>query len=220
MHSAQIKMLEEVPSAYVTDAMRRLGILRGWTEGVYPISKKPRHMVGSAVTLKYSSKQGTGKKQPGQFDIVRDCKAGDVLVFAAGGSPCWLTGGNVANVAIYQGLAGITVDGCMRDVDELAELPFPVFCRGAGVRPYAHEIELIDINVPVQFAGTEIRPGDIIVGDGDGVVVIPADRMDEVLFQLADIPQLEKELEAAINRRVSVDELNEIAMRKSRPRKG
>jgi 4-hydroxy-4-methyl-2-oxoglutarate aldolase len=214
-----IKAFSQVPSAYVTDAMRRLGLITGWTAGVYSISKKRPHMFGRAVTLNYAPKKGLGAKLPGQFQIVKDCNPGAVLVFAARGSSCWVTGGNVANVAINQKLGGIAVDGCLRDIDEMAEADLPVFCRGAGVRPYANELELIAINVPVEFAGTQIYPGDILVGDGDGIVVVPADRIKEVLFQLGDIPQLEKELELAILRQASVSELNEIAMRKSQPRR-
>ena len=215
----QMEKFKQVPSAYITDAMRRAGHTTGWSCGLKPLSPTARSMAGRAVTLKYGPKQDVTKKQPGQFQIVRDCQPGDVLIFAAKGSGCWLTGGNVAQVAMYQGLAGIAVDGCLRDADEVGGLQIPVFCLGAGVRPYAHELALIDVNVPVDFAGTEVRPGDIVIGDGDGIVVVPADQADDVTYQLGDIEALEKELEEAIRRKAPVEELDEIAMRKSKPRK-
>ena len=72
-------------------------------------------------------------------------------------------GENQAHVAMYRGLAGVCVDGCVRDADEVAALDIPVFSRGAGVRPYSTHLELTGVNVPVAFAGVQVRPGDIVV---------------------------------------------------------
>ncbi|RPJ20646.1 MAG: RraA family protein, partial [Planctomycetaceae bacterium] len=181
-----IAEFKQVPSGYVTDAMTRLG-LAGWSEGVLPISRSARHIAGRAVTLKYGPKRGDGAKLPNQYEVIRSCQPGDVLVLAAEGTPCWLLGENVCHTAMYHGLAGIAVDGCVRDWDEIAELEMPVFARGAGIRPFMTHLELIAVNEPVFFAGTQIRPGDIIVGDGDGLVIVAPERADDVLLQVRDV---------------------------------
>lgn len=213
-----IKEFKEMPSGFVTDAMTRLG-LAGWSEGVFPLSRTARRIVGRAVTMKYGPKRGTGGKLPSQYQVIREANPGDVLVIAAEGSPCWLLGENVCHTALYRGLAGIVVDGCVRDADEIAEMPMPVFCRGAGIRPFSTHLELIDVDVPVEFAGTQIRPGDIVVGDGDGLVIVPPERAEEVLFQAKDIAELEKEQEEAIRRQVPLEELSQILARKKVPKK-
>ena len=208
-----VKELGKVPSGYVTDAMTRLG-MAGWSEGVLPLSPAARHISGRAVTMKYGPKRGESRKLPNQYEVIRSAKPGDVLVVAAEGSPCWLLGENVCHTAMYHGLAGIVVDGCVRDADEIAELEMPVFARGAGIRPFSTHLELIDVNVPVEFAGTQIRPGDIVAGDGDGLVVVPPEMVDDVLLQVKDIAEIEREQEEAIRRQAPLDELKPILAKK------
>jgi len=213
-----ISELKKVPTGFVTDAMVRLG-LSGWSEGVAPLSPTARRFAGRAVTLRYGPKRGSGATMPNQYEIIRDARPGDVLVVAAQGTPCWLLGENVCHEAMYSGIAAIIVDGCVRDADEIAELPMPVFARGAGIRPFSTHLELTAVNEPVEFAGAQIRPGDIVVGDGDGIVVVPPERAEDVLFQVRDIAELEKEQEEAIKRRAPMSELNPILARKKTPKK-
>lgn len=208
-----ISELRQVPTGFITDAMTRLG-LAGWTEGISPLSKTKRRFAGRAVTMKYGPKRGEGGRLPSQYQVIRESKPGDVLVVAAEGSPCWLLGENVCHAALYRGLAAVVVDGCVRDADEIAEMDLPVFCKGAGIRPFSTHLDLIDVDVPVEVAGAQIRPGDILVGDGDGIVVVPPERAGEVLFQVKDIAALEKEQEEAIRNQVPLEELNSILARK------
>ena len=208
-----VKEFAHLPSGYVTDAMTRLG-LSGWADGVVPIGKGARRFAGRAVTMKYAPKRGIAAQMPNQYEVIRDCKPGDVLVLAAEGTPCWLLGENVCHTALYQGLAAVVVDGAARDFDELAEMSMPVFAKGAGIRPFMPYLELVGVNVPVEFAGTQIRPGDIVVGDGDGIVVVAAEKADDVLFQVMDIAEIEAEQEEAIKRQVPLAELGPILAKK------
>jgi hypothetical protein len=120
---------------------------------------------------------------------------------------------------MMEGVAAIVVDGCVRDVDEIAEMSMPVFCRGGSTRPYSIHLELSDFNVPVEFAGAQIRPDDIVVGDSDGLVIVPGDRAEDILFQAGDIEDYERETRAAIERRASLSDLGAIIARKHLPRK-
>src|SRR5512133_87195 len=201
-----VNEFKQVPSGYITDAMTRLG-LAGWSEGVAPVGKTARRFAGAAVTLKYGPKRGDGAKLPNQYEVIRSCKPGEVLVLAAEGTPCWLLGENVCHTAMYHGLGAVVVDGCIRDFDEIAERDLPVFARGAGIRPFMTHLELIAVNEPVFFAGAQIRPGDIVAGDGDGIVVVPAERADDVLLQVRDVAEIEKEQEEAIRQQVPLEVL-------------
>lgn len=209
-----IEQLRQFPTGFVTDAFSRLD-LAGWSEKVYPISRTARKLVGRAVTIQYQPKRGDGDKLPSHYQVIAQiAQPGDVLVIAAGGTPCWLMGENQTHWAMNHRLAGVLVDGCVRDADEIAELAMPVFARGAGTRPYSTELEMAAINVPVEFAGMQVHPGDIVCGDGDGLVTIPAERLAEVMCQVLDIAELEKDMEAAIQRCVSLEELQVLNKKK------
>ncbi|MBI5304732.1 MAG: RraA family protein [Chloroflexi bacterium] len=209
-----IRQFREMPTGFVTDAFTRLG-LAGWSEGVTPLSRTTRKIAGRAVTVQYQPKRGSGAKKPSHYEVMLNmAQPGDVLVIAAANTPCWLLGENQAHYAMYRGLSGIVVDGCVRDADEIAEMAMPVFARGTGTRPFSTHLELADVNVPVEFAGTQIHPGDIVLGDGDGLVVVPSNRAEEVLFQALDIAVIEQDMEESIAHRVSLAEIETLLTKK------
>ncbi len=209
-----VRQFNNLSTGWVNDALGRLK-LAGGSEGVYPVSRSARRFAARAVTVQYLPKRGSGPKMPNHYEIMRNvAQPGEVLVFAAGGTPCYVLGENQAHVAMYRGLAGICVDGCVRDADEVAELAIPVFARGAGIRSYTTHLELAGVNVPVAFAGTQIRPGDIVVADGDGLAVVPGELAEEVLLQTLDIAGIEKEMEEGIERKCSLDEISSLTKRK------
>ncbi len=215
-----LEYLRTVPAAFVTDAMRRIKI-SGYPRGIHLLHDKvEKTMVGCAVTLKYVPKQSGLQALPvPQFEAARSCKEDDILVFSAKGSKNWLTGGNVSRVAMLQGAKGLVVDGCIRDAVELKSRPsFPVYCTGTSCKPYAEDMQLVAMNEPVEFGGIMIYPGDIIVGDEDGLVVIPKDRLEDVIFQLEEIPDIEERLGEAVERKESLQVLAEISKEKQPPR--
>ena len=105
---------------------------------------------------------------------------GSVVVCAAGDSNWAMAGGNVCAFAQQRGIAGFVVDGCIRDIAETRSNRFPVFGRGVipipGVRKTAGLI-----NVPVVCGGVTVAPGDIVVADEEGIVVLPAARASKIL---------------------------------------
>ena len=109
------------------------------------------------------------------------CQPGDVVVIAGGGGVAHASlGGIMALDAEQHGAAGCVIDGAIRDSAEIRESGFPIFARastphGAAIDPNG------SINGPVAMAGTRVYPGDILVGDDDGVVVIPRAELDEVI---------------------------------------
>ncbi|MGI4816250.1 MAG: RraA family protein [Janthinobacterium lividum] len=213
----KLELLRSHPSALVTDAMRRLGIKEAWPADIHAISAEPCKMVGRAVTLKYVPViKGTHPQAPGQFDIISNCEANDVLVYAALGVSAWLIGDNVANLAIQKKLAGLIVDGGARDIADLQRCALPIFCKSRSTKPYAEELVLEAVNEPCLVAGAWVRPGDIVLGDADGVVVIAADKLDDLLYQLIDLHEVESALGQAIAGGKDVATLNAFARLKGK----
>ena len=122
--------LATLQSGVVTDALVRLG-LEGWMDYVLPMEPGGR-LAGPAVTVKYAPRRGIGASKENLYSIIRRCKPGDVLVIEALGTDCWILGENVAHAAFYQELAGIVLDGRVRDAAEIREMELPVF---AGAPP-------------------------------------------------------------------------------------
>lgn len=122
---------------------------------------------------------------------------GDVLVVDAGGGACGFWGEVLTVAAQMRGVAGLVIDGGVRDVRELAELRFPVFSRCVAVRRTAKEQRGM-IGDPVIVASRPVRRGDIVIADGDGVLVLPVERLDRVLHDAAKRVEKERSFLAQI----------------------
>ena len=176
-----IARLGKIPTGDLTDSMRRLGI-SGYTKGIYCLQGKPvPNMVGPALTVKYIEKQ-PGQKTDfvgGQFAFARMATEGQVIFIDAKGTQCWLTGGNVCRVAELAGAAGLVVDGCLRDLDGIEKLDMPIYAK--GITPQGpFKFGPGEINTPIACGGQVVFPGDILVGDPDGIVVIRRQDAEEV----------------------------------------
>ena len=113
--------------------------------------------------------------------LVAHARPGDVLVLtSAEPAPVAFVGDLLATQARAQGVAAMLVDGAVRDLDELADLGLPIWTRFVRAQG-ATKGEVGKLDVPVVVGGVEIRPGDLVVMDGDGAVVVPADAVDAVL---------------------------------------
>lgn len=109
-------------------------------------------------------------------------RPGDVIVADFGmydEAGAW--GEITTTAAVARGVAGLVIDGRVRDITRIQEIGFPVFSRGLSIKGTTKEV-LGEINHPVVVGGVWVNPGDIIVGDADGVVVIPVNRAHEVLM--------------------------------------
>ncbi len=205
-----IKKLGKMPSGYITDAMGRLNI-GCWMDGVLPVQPNGR-FCGPARTLRYAPKLG-GKTAPMNiYDFIRQCKKGEVLVIETGMSDQWIMGENMAHHSMYQGLAAMVTDSHVRDFAEIRELKFPVFCRGAAIR--RSNLELVGIDVPITCGGGQVNPGDILMGDPDGICIIPRGRLADTLYQAEDMAICEAEQERGIKAGLPMDKLNAIIRKK------
>lgn len=108
---------------------------------------------------------------------------GDVIVVEAGCHDYAVSGGNVCAIAQRRGLAGFVVDGVIRDIAEVRAARFPVFARGCVPKPGIKET-LGDLQSQVTCGGVIVSPGDMVIGDEEGIAVVPCDRLESV-WQIA-----------------------------------
>ncbi|MDH7483354.1 MAG: 4-carboxy-4-hydroxy-2-oxoadipate aldolase/oxaloacetate decarboxylase [Spirochaetales bacterium] len=118
-------------------------------------------------------------------------------------------GGLMATAAVARGIAGLAIDGCIRDSEEIARMGFPVFCRGTSIRGTTKST-LGLINYPINFGGMTIFPGDLIMGDEDGMVVVRALECAEVLEKSRARVTFEEEKAQQLKAGISSVELNKL----------
>jgi len=134
--------------------------------------------------------------------------AGSVLVASVGGAyefGYW--GGMMATAAQARGVAGLAIDGCVRDSAEIAKMGFPMFCRGYAIRGTV-KTTLGIINYPINFGDATIFPGDLLLGDEDGMVVVRAADCADVLEKSMRRVQFETDKSAQLKGGISSVELN------------
>ena len=128
----------------------------------------------------------------------RELQPGEVLVVDAGGSRDFGHFGDLlATCCQYRGCVGVVIDGSVRDTVELHKMGFPVFCTGTNPTRSSRS-DPGEINVEVEVGGVSVVPGDIVVADEDGVVVIPADAGGRLARAAAEVERKEEEMRAQI----------------------
>jgi RraA family protein len=162
------------------------------TVGLTPFNR-PRSFAGTAVTV--HTRPGDNLMIHRAFDF---CRPGDVLVIDGGGDPTQaLLGEIMASYAERIGIAGLVIDGAIRDVAALRARDFPVYARGVTHRgPYKNGPG--EINVPVTVGGMVVHPGDIVVGDEDGLIAIAQQDAADVIERARLQEQKETQALAAI----------------------
>jgi regulator of RNase E activity RraA len=190
----------------VSDAMDRLGLAAGCLGlgAVVPGSKT----VGRAFTVKY---RVCGEVERGTVgDFLDDVPPGQVIVIDnAGRVDCTVWGDIMTVYAHRRGIAGTVIDGACRDVPRIRELGYPLFSRGRYMMTGKDRVEVDGVQAPVSVAGRQVRPGDIVMGDDSGVVVVPASRAEEVLRIAGEIEAVEQQILQSIGQGVSLREARE-----------
>jgi len=180
-----VERFRQVPVAAVGDAQERLWVLEGDIRAMWPGAR----FAGSALTV--YTRAGDNLAVHRALDIARP---GDVLVVnGQGDTTRALLGGLLAGRARKLGLAGIVVDGAVRDVDEIESVGLPVFARAiTPAGPYKNGPA--EVGLPVACGGVVCSAGDIVCGDADGVAVVPHARAARVAEAMAGILQHERDL--------------------------
>lgn len=179
--------LNSVSTPNLSDAMHRSGDLQGLsivTNGV--------KMVGPAVTV---------RTYPGDWakpvEAIDTAKKGDVIVIDAGGAPPAVWGELATHSSLVKKISGVVIDGAIRDTPEIKKLQFPAFAK--HITPTAGEPKGFgEINIPVTIGGVKVYPGDWVVGDDDGVVVLPKEKTAEIANRAMDVLERENRLRREI----------------------
>ncbi len=178
---------EKLSTTNVSDALDALG-LRGATYGIRPMRERWNKVVGRAVTLKMTAAGLTKGKTHLGVNAIEAARPGDVIIIDNGGrldTSCW--GGILANGAKMKKVSGVVIDGACRDLDDCSDIDFPVYARGTVVATARGRVMEESTNQMIQFGGVQVRPGDIVMGDSSGVVVVPAEKVDEVLTKAEEL---------------------------------
>ncbi|SFN05701.1 4-carboxy-4-hydroxy-2-oxoadipate aldolase/oxaloacetate decarboxylase [Thermodesulforhabdus norvegica] len=207
-----IKKIQRPPEEII-DKFRTLGSATvyeasGRSGSVHPSIKPLRpgmKIVGPAVTVKCA---------PGDnlmlHKALEVAEPGDVIVASTGNYPfAGYFGDLMATYAVSRGIAGLAIDGCVRDSSSIAEMGLAVFCRGTCIRGTTKGL-LGLINHPILFGEVIVSPGDLVLGDDDGIVIVERDRIEEVLEASLNRARKEEEKARVLSSGVSTVSYNRL----------
>lgn len=188
---------KKYPTPTISDALNRLGISGGCL-GIRP-AVPGTSMVGSAYTIRRLPSDPVSPSQGG--DYLDHVCAGDVIVIDNGGRVNGTVWGDILTVAAKRlGVRGTLIDGACRDISILRELDYPVFSLGVFVQTGKDRTQMEAFGVPVAVRDVRVDPGDIIVGDDSGVLVVPREVAEKVLAACAEIEEAENLIRSSVDR--------------------
>lgn len=188
MHQATRITLERTSTASLATLLFKRGLRNQYIQGVSRLGLPKPRMVGPVYTLRYiPAREDLNPievfKDPAhkQRRAVEEIPEGHVLVMDCRGDTSAASAGSILATRLeVRGCAGIVTDGGLRDADEIAVLAMPSFCAKPSAPTNLTRHQAQDLNIPVGCGGVAVFPGDIAVGDGDGVIIIPAELADEL----------------------------------------
>ena len=199
MKDSTREQLGRVSVATLCTALFKRGLRRQFIQDVHPLNPGLPNMVGEAYTLRYMP----AREDLNTLDVFRDrghpqrraieeCPPGAVLVIDSRGDARAASAGAILVTRLMQrGAAGIVTDGGFRDSPDMAKLPFPVYHQRPAAPTNLTLHQAIDIDVPIGCGDAPVFPRDVIVGDAEGVVVIPAHLADEVAAEAVEMTAFE-----------------------------
>ncbi|MFE5512287.1 ribonuclease activity regulator RraA [Streptomyces sp. NPDC056529] len=199
--------LSEASTATITTQLFKHGLRNTFLAGLVRVTADAPRMIGEAFTLRYI---------PAREDIdtlavyddydhpqraaVERVGPGQILVMDCRGEGRAASAGNILLTRLsVRGAAGVVTDGTLRDIEDIGHLPMPVYSTGAAAMTNLAMHHAVDLQVPVGCAGVAVYPGDVLVGDGDGVVCVPRHLVPVIARQARE----QERLEAFITDRVA-----------------
>lgn len=194
--------LGQVSTATLTSVLLKLGLRSAFMTDVHPLLPGTR-LVGQAYTLRYIPMREDldADALQGRFDNltnpqrigIEHVSAGDVLVIDARGE---IRAGTIGNILVTRmkrrGAAGLVTDGAFRDAAGIAAVGLPAYCRGTHAATNVTLHHPVDVQLPIACGGVSVYPGDALVGDGDGVIVIPRHLAAEAAARALEQEQRER----------------------------
>ncbi|WP_163559458.1 ribonuclease activity regulator RraA [Halomonas sp. NO4] len=188
-----------VSTATLSTALFKRGLRNQFIQEVSPLDPEKPNMVGEAFTLRYIPAREdlnpiTVFQDPDhpQRAAVEQCPAGGVMVIDSRRDPRAASAGSIlVSRMMVRGVAGVVTDGGFRDSPEIAKLDIPAYHQRPSAPTNLTLHQAIDINVPIGCGDVPVFPGDVIVGDGEGVIVIPAHLADEIADEAVEMTAFE-----------------------------
>ncbi len=189
-----VQRASKLDTTAISDALDRLGI-PGQCLGIKPLDHRFR-LAGRAYTILY----GPASVPPGTVgDFIDDVAEGSVIVIDNGGRENATVWGDILTmVSHHRKIAGTVIDGACRDTNLSREIGYPIFSRSYSMRTGKDRVQVEAFNGPVNIGDARVLPGDILRGDGDGVVVIPRDHENEILTIAEEIDATEEKIRRAV----------------------
>ncbi len=191
--------LMKVSTATLCTALFKRGLTRQFIQGVLPLNPALPNMVGEAFTLRYMPAREDlngidvfNNRDHPQRKAVEDCPPGAVLVIdSRKDARAASAGGILVTRLMKRGAAGVVTDGGFRDSPDIAKLSMPAYHARPSAPTNLTLHQAIDINVPIGCGDAPVFPGDVIVGDAEGVVVLPAHIADELADEATEMTAFE-----------------------------
>jgi len=204
--------LKTISSATVSTALFKRGFRNQFIQDVHPLSPVQPVLVGEAFTLRYMParedlNQLTVFRDRGhpQRKAIEDCPPGAVMVMDSRKDARAASAGSILVTRLMKrGVAGVVTDGGFRDSAEIARLGFPAYHHRPSAPTNLTLHQAIDINVPIGCGDAPVFPGDVILGDSDGVVVIPANLADEIAEEAYEMTAFEDFVTEQVNNGMAI----------------
>lgn len=199
MNPATRDQLMKVSTATLCTALFKRGLRHQFIQDVRPLNAGLPNMVGEAFTLRYMPAREDlnpisvflDRDHP-QRKAVEQCPEGAVLVIdSRKDARAASAGGILVTRLLKRGVAGVVTDGGFRDSPDIAKLEFPAYHQRPSAPTNLTLHQAIDINVPIGCGDAPVFPGDVVVGDAEGVIVIPAHMADEVAAEATEMTAFE-----------------------------
>src|SRR5918998_4702905 len=201
-----------VSTATLCTALYKRGLRNQFIQDVHPLNPDAGNMVGEAFTLRYIPAREDlnpisvfqDRAHP-QRKAVEECPPGAVMVIdSRKDARAASAGGILVSRLMKRGVAGVVTDGGFRDSPEIAGLDIPAYHHRPSAPTNLTLHQALDINVPIGCGDAPVWPGDIVVGDGEGVVVIPAHMADEIADEGIEMTAFEDFVAAEVNKGRSI----------------
>ncbi|HWQ40842.1 MAG TPA: RraA family protein [Desulfosporosinus sp.] len=178
-----IEEFKKFDTTSLSDALDRLGITGGLL-GINPVVAGVA-ICGPAFTVHYVP---CGPEKGTVGDFLDDVEPGQVVVLDnAGRTYCTVWGDLMSLSASQRGIAGTVIDGVCRDVPGIRKLNYPIFTKGVFMVTGKDRVQCDGVNIPISIAGVQVKPGDLVIGDDTGVLVIPYEKAEQVLEAAREI---------------------------------
>jgi regulator of RNase E activity RraA len=193
------RKLQNVSTATICTALYKRGLRNQFIQDVRPLNAQTRNMVGEAFTLRYMPAREDlnpvsvfqDRAHP-QRKAIEECPEGAVMVIDSRKDARAASAGSILVTRLMiRKAAGIVTDGGFRDSPEIAELDFPAYHHRASAPTNLTVHQAIGINEPIGCGDAPVFPGDVVVGDREGVVIIPAHLADEIAAEAVEMTAFE-----------------------------